>query len=429
MQSEKLLQFIWQYKLFDVAACNKTIDGEDFQILNVGILNTNQGPDFSNAKLKIGNTIWAGDVELHINASDWYKHGHQNDDAYKKIIAHVVFNADVAIKDANNNTVPTVALKQCIDHNLLHHFEQLMTSTLQLPCANMMANVREITVQQQQEKVLIERLMRKANDIQKLLLETNNDWNEVFYIIVARAFGGGVNNEAFEALAARLPLRMLAKQKYNITQIEAMLFGVAGLLPQQSSDNYIHALITEFNFLKAKYSLQIMDTTRWKFLRMRPQNFPTIRMAQLAQLIVKSSQLLSKILDAGTDVKKQSALLNTSASEYWHTHFTFDNATPNATEKKLGNSQINNIIINAIAPTLFVYGKQNGKQQLCDEAIVLLQNLSPEKNKYTELFKATFFVNKSAADSQALLQQYQNYCAPKNCLACSIGFSILKKKG
>jgi Protein of unknown function (DUF2851) len=206
MLTENLLQFIWQHKLFDVAACNTIANGTALQILNVGVLNTNQGPDFSSGKIKIGNTIWAGDIELHINASDWFKHGHQQDDAYKKIILHVVYNADAELKDDLQNTVPTIELKKYINPTLLQYYESLMQSTFKLPCAASINNVRNITVQQQQEKVLIERLMRKANDINTLLTDTNNDWNEVFYIIVARTFGGGVNNDAFEGLAARLPI-------------------------------------------------------------------------------------------------------------------------------------------------------------------------------------------------------------------------------
>jgi Protein of unknown function (DUF2851) len=428
MLTENLLQFIWQHKLFDVAACNTIANGTALQILNVGVLNTNQGPDFSSGKIKIGNTIWAGDIELHINASDWFKHGHQQDDAYKKIILHVVYNADAELKDDLQNTVPTIELKKYINPTLLQYYESLMQSTFKLPCAASINNVRNITVQQQQEKVLIERLMRKANDINTLLTDTNNDWNEVFYIIVARTFGGGVNNDAFEGLAARLPIRIIAKQKYSLIQVEAMLFGVAGLLPTTSEDDYIKNLITEFNFLKTKYTLQTMDATRWKFLRMRPQNFPTIRLAQLAKLIFTSNQLLSKVLEAGVDIKKINELLNTQASAYWDTHFTFENITDNIVLKKIGQSQINNIIINAIAPTLFVYGKHTGNQKYCEDAIAILQYLPAEKNKFTNVFFDTHFVNNCAADSQALLQQYQNYCSLKKCLQCSIGYSILKKK-
>jgi hypothetical protein len=412
--------------MFYAAKCICTTQNQSLQILNVGTLNTNQGPDFTNGKIKIDATTWAGDIELHINASDWLKHNHAGDKNYNKIILHVVYSADVEIKDQQGNIFPCLEMKNAINNNLISHFETLMQSTSAIACNAQLASVRSIVVQQQLEKVLIERLMQKGNHIQQLLIDAQNDWNEIFYITVARTFGGGVNNDAFEGLAARLPLRVLAKQKYSLLQIEAMLFGVAGLLDANSKDEYEQKLIAEYNFQKTKHGLQSMEATRWKFLRMRPQNFPTIRIAQLVQLIFNSNNLLSEILACDGDINKIKQFLNVEVNEYWQHHFTFNHPTENGT-KKMGETQIHNIIINAIVPTLFVYGKYIDNAIYCDQAMQLLNNLPAENNKITKAFNSEFFENKNAANSQALIQQFKNYCDAKNCLNCSIGFSLLKK--
>ena len=425
--TEQLFQFIWQYKLFDIAAIQHTVQGESITILSVGILNTDEGPDFTNAKIKIGNTIWAGDVELHIHASDWIKHQHQTQDNYQKIILHVVLHADVAIQDHLGNAIATIELKNAIPPHFIAAYATLMQNTQALACQTQIKNVREIIVHQQLDRVLIERLQIKAERIQELLAQTNNDWNEVFYISIARAFGSNVNAETFQALATRIPLRILAKHKNNVTQLEAMLFGVAGLLPQQSNDAYIKLLIQEFQLLKTKFSLVPMDAARFKFLRMRPANFPSIRIAQLASLIHQASALMSKVLAASSDLQKLEKLFDAQASTFWQQHYTFAEETHEQQTKSLGKASIHGIIINTVCPVLYQYGKYIGEQKYCEQAINLLQQLPAEKNKFITVFEQVGYTPKNAFQSQAMLQQFQFYCAPKKCLQCSIGFGLLKK--
>jgi hypothetical protein len=425
--TEQLFQFIWQYKLFDINAISTTTQGDQIQILSTGILNTDAGPDFTNAKIKIGSTTWAGNVELHINASDWIKHKHQHQTSYQKIILHVVLHADVKIFDEAKNEIPTIVLKDAIAENLLLAYESLMNNTKELACYAQIKNVKSLIVQQQLDRVLLERLQAKTERIKELLVQTNNDWNEVFYISIARAFGSSVNAESFQAMAVRIPLKLLAKQKNNLIQLEAMLFGVSGLLPAKSEDAYIQLLQQEFALLKTKFSLVAMNATRFKFMRMRPANFPTLRIAQLASLIHHASQLMSKVLETSHDVKLLEKLFDAQASEFWQSHYTFNDDVHKLSKKSFGKTSIHGIIINTVCPILYQYGKYMGEEKYCEQAIQLLQNLPAEKNKFTDVFSDIGYKPENAFQSQAIIQQYQHYCAPKNCLRCTVGFSLVKK--
>jgi hypothetical protein len=425
--TEQLFQFIWQYKLFDINAITTTTQGEPIQIMSTGILNTNAGPDFTNAKIKIGDTTWAGDVELHLSASDWLKHKHQEQASYQKIILHVVVHADVKIYDDAGNEFPTIELNTAIAQNLLLAYESLMNNTKELACHTQLASVKSLIVHQQLDRVLIERMNAKADRIKELLVQTNNDWNEVFYISIARAFGSSVNADAFQAMAVRIPLKLLAKQKNNLLQLEAMLFGVSGLLPAKSDDEYTQLLQQEFALLKTKFSLVAMDATRFKFMRMRPANFPTLRIAQLASLIHHASQLMSKVLDASHDVKLLEKLFDAQASSFWESHFTFKDDEHKPSKKSFGKTAIHGIIINTVCPILYQYGKYLGEEKYCEQAIQLLQNLPAEKNKYIDVFAKMNYAPENAFQSQAMIQQYKEYCMPKKCLQCAVGFSVVKK--
>jgi Protein of unknown function (DUF2851) len=425
--TEQLFQFIWQYKLFSTSNILQTIQGENIQIISVGNLNNDAGPDFTNAKIKIGNTTWAGDVELHLKSTDWIKHQHQQQDSYQKIILHVVYEHNTIIKDKNGHEIPTIELKNAIAEPLLQQYYLLMNQTQALACGFQFASLKSITIQQQLDRVLIERLMVKSDRIQQLLKETNNDWNEVFYISIARAFGSSVNAEAFQSMAVRIPLKILAKHKSNLLQIEAMLYGVAGLIPQHAQQKYILELQQEFNLLQTKFNLVPMDATRFKFMRMRPANFPSIRIAQFANLIFQSSQLLSKVLDSCFDLKLLLKLFDAEASTFWQNHYTFLDEAHVTKIKNVGKSTISHIIINTVCPIIYEYGKYMGETKYCEAAIQLLHELPAEKNKFTEVFSSVNYKATSAFQSQAMLQQYQMYCTPKKCLQCAIGFSIIKK--
>ncbi len=424
--TEKLLQFIWQHKLFNVTAITQATLGQNIEVVSVGNINLQDGPDFSNAKIKIDETLWVGNVELHTHASDWHKHKHSQNPNYNNIIAHVVYEADAEIKDHLGNTIPCIELKNAIDSNLLHRYQDLQMQLSPIACAKTIANVKSLVQLQQWDKVVIERILLKSADMQSLLEQTNNNWSEVFYLSVAKVFGGNINGTTFLALATRLPLNILSKHKHNILQLEALLFGVAGLLDSKSQEPYMQGLFSEFEFLQKKYKLQCMEPIRWKFMRTRPQNFPTVRIAQFANLIHRSSFLFSAIISKFMHADALQQLFRCEASGFWSTHYTFTGEAHPPKPKNIGLSQIQNILINAIAPTLYVYGKQVDSEKHHQYAIQLLQYLPPEKNKITKMYEALNCSNENAFMSQAFIQQYKYYCEPKRCLACSIGFSILK---
>jgi hypothetical protein len=429
LKSERLLQFIWQHKLFDLAAVTNTVQGDAFTLISAGRLNTNQGPDFVEGKLKIGSTTWVGDIELHVVASDWHKHKHSDDPNYNKVIAHVVYEADVLVLDKQNNSIPCIELKNAINEKLLGYYQDLMDAPTHIPCASMLQNLPSIIIEQQLDRVLAERLISKAAMVEDLLVETNSDWSEVLYIMLAKALGGNINANSMIALASRVPLRVLAKHSHQYQQVESILFGVSGLLPlSRSADPYVLQLQQDFDFLRVKLGLQVMDVTRWKFSRMRPPNFPTMRIAQLAALICSCSKLWSMILENTEDIVALRRLLQCSVSEYWCTHYTMDaNTSQHPRKPLLSEALMNQLLINAIAPCMYIYGYRTGESAFCEAAIQLLRALPMERNTITDLLTDVLPVDhRSAAVGQAYIHQYATYCQPKRCLSCSIGFAILK---
>ncbi len=428
MMSEQLFQFIWAYKLFDISAIKTLVTGQNIIIENVGVLNTTDGPDFNNAKIKINETLWAGAVELHINSSDWYKHGHQNQSNYNKIILHVVYKYDKPVYDNKNNIIPTLELEPYINKALLDRYNVLMQKTDHLPCGAQLHKIRDIVKLQQLENSITDRLVYKASGVELCLQETNKDWLEVFYIHVCKGFGYAVNAESFEALASRIPLKILYKHKNNLVQLEALLYGVAGLLPSKALDEYTKKLLQEWQLLKTKYSLVAMDGHRFKFMKVRPPNFPTIRLSQLAALIFKSEQLFNSIIAYSSDYKKLIAYFKVNASSYWDNKYTFkDEPKEKETIKYFGQDGIDILLINAIIPILFEYGKYIDNKDIQKNAIELLQSIPPENNKFTKHMVAHGFKNLNAYDSQALIHLFKEKCAKKDCLKCSIGYRLITK--
>ena len=420
MFSEDLLQFVWQYGFIEKRTELKTLEGETVQILQTGSLNSNAGPDFLNAKIKIGETLWAGNIELHLKSSDWIKHKHDENPNYDKLILHVVYENDVPL-DIN---FPTLELKNHIRPSLLERYEELMRIDRQIPCQSYVKDISELRKTHTIERVLIERLERKTKDIKELLLATNNHWEEVFYILIARNFGLKINQEPFQKIAENTPLKIFAKHKNNLQQIEAILFGQAGFLEQEITDSYFLQLKKEYSFLKKLYSLKNIPEHRIKFLRLRPANFPTIRLAQFAALLHQSTHLFSKILET-KEVNKIFSLFNISASEYWNSHYRFGDSSEVEQVKTLGKSFVELMIINTIIPTLFVYGKLKGEDHYCTRAMRWLEDLKPEKNSITKQMQSIGFKLENAKDSQALLELKNNYCDSKQCLKCRIGYAIM----
>jgi hypothetical protein len=415
--TERLLQYIWQFQYFNKSTL-QTTDGEALQIIFAGELNKNQGPDFLNAQIKIGDTILAGSIELHLKASQWKEHGHQNDSNYKNVILHVVFEND--LKDFE---IPVLELEQRISNILLERYSGLMNGSFFIPCSNSISGIKEITWLSWKERLLAERLTRKSDLVFQFLQQNNTHWEESFWWMLARNFGMKVNTEAFEEIARTLSVNVLAKHKNQIHQIEALLFGQAQLLSGDFIEDYPKLLQREYIFLKKKYSLQSIHSTVY-FLRMRPGNFPSVRLAQLAALIQNAAHLFSKILEA-EKLSELKQLFDVTANDYWHYHYRFDE-TSSFKKKILGKSMIENIIINTIVPVLFAYGLYHKEEKYKVKAILWLEELSAEINAITKEFTQLKILTKNAFDSQALIELKTQYCDEKHCLKCSVGNAILK---
>ncbi len=417
--TERLLQYIWQFQYFNLTALT-TEEGEALQVIHPGTLNTNQGPDFTDAKIKIDTTIWAGSIELHINTSDWKNHKHSGDKNYKNVILHVVWKNDIDLK----LPFATFVLEDKVPKLLLNKYDELMNADSFIPCEKNIHLINTLTWQSWKERILVERLENKTQLIFDHLQKNNNHWEETFWWLLAKNFGIKLNSVAFEKMAQSISINILAKHKNQIHQTEALLFGQAGLLDAEFTDDYPKLLQREYQFLKKKYKLQNIEAGMI-FLRMRPSNFPTVRLAQLAMLVHKSLHLFSKIKES-SDVKSIKELLNVTANDYWHYHYVFDETTA-FKKKKLGEQMIDNILINTVVPVLFAYGHYHNENNYKDKALQWLEHIKAEKNSITKGFVYLNIENKTAFDSQSLIQLKNEYCNKKRCLDCSVGNKLLRE--
>jgi hypothetical protein len=422
--TEEFLHHIWKFRLFDQLDL-KTTSGEFVEIEKVGSHNLDAGPDFFNGKIKIGNTLWAGNIEVHINASDWKKHFHQHNKAYENIILHVVNKADVPIFRASGELIPTIEIGSRIGEKLHQNYLNFKTSKDWIPCEKQIDEVPLLIINNTLDKLVLERLERKSKSITDCLALNFNNWEETFYQLLARNFGFKTNSEPFELLAKSLPSKILAKHKNSLFQIEALLFGQAGMLEKHFKEKYPQSLQNEYAFLKQKYLLNTLDEHLWKFLRLRPANFPSIRIAQFANLSYNSSYLFSKIIEA-EKIERVKMCLNVNVSDYWETHYVFDKSSKRKM-KHLGDEAINNILINTIIPFLFVYGKQKNEEKYIEKALDFLENIAGESNSIITKWESLNLTAKTSYSTQALLQLKNEYCNFKKCLSCSIGNYLLKK--
>ena len=417
--TEQLLQFIWQFQYFNTGDL-KTTAGELLLILQPGIHNTNQGPDFLNAKISCGETVLAGSIEVHINSSEWQDHGHSADKNYDNVVLHVVWKNN---KETGMH-FPTLELYNRVSNLLLEKYANLLQAKSFIPCEEQIRTVEELTIALWKERMLIERLQEKAAYAEMLLQKNNHHWEEVFWQLLAKNFGIKINSDAFEAVAASVPLNILAKHKNQIHQTEALLMGQAGLLDKNFTDEYPIMLQKEYMFLKKKYSLPGIHFPV-HFLRMRPANFPTLRLSQLAALIQQSNHLFSFIKDA-ENLKETEAKFNVTANDYWHHHYVFDEES-GFKKKLLGRQMVQNIILNTVIPVLYAYGWYNNIEAYKTKALRWAEQLAPEKNNITLGFEKLGVANKSAYESQALIQLKNKYCNKVRCLECAIGNKILKR--
>ncbi len=423
---EDFLHYLWKFKKFDFLNA-QTVDGEKLAIFQVGLHNQTQGgPDFFNAKIKIGEQLWAGNVEIHKKSSDWYAHHHETDPAYDNVILHVVWEHDVEIYRKDNSSIPTLTLKEIADKNALKNYAALLgiQSNRWINCEKDFSGFEDFTIENWLERLYIERLEEKSKVIEKILTKNANDWEATLFCMLAKNFGLNVNGEAFLSIAESISFAVVRKIN-EITQMEALFFGQAGILYQANDYPYFNKLKEEYTYLKRKFKLSRKGVFPISFFRLRPQNFPTIRLAQLAQLYVNQKRLFQELI-AQEKLDKIEELFQIQASSFWDTHYNFKNEVkPRA--KKITKSFIHLVLINTIIPLKFCYQQQNGKidhENLFD----LMRQLPAEKNTIIKGFNQLKpKTAKNAMDSQALIQLKKKYCDKNYCLQCSLGLKLLQK--
>ncbi|MBN2742659.1 MAG: DUF2851 family protein [Marinilabiliaceae bacterium] len=422
MLTEMLLQFLWKFRLFAHPVV-RTSDGETVEIIHPGYQNFDAGPDFFNAKVKIGDTMWAGNVEIHHKTSQWNDHRHHLDKAYNNVILHVVMEHDDCVSTESGRIVPVLVMP--VMPELEMRYREMMDHSQWLSCCGSRFALPEAESSVWLESLLIGRLEDRCLKMQQLLTYFHGDWDQVCFVMLARAFGFGVNSDAFESLALLTPVRRLMQHADQIEQLEAMLMGQAGFLDERVGDDYQDRLSSEYLFFKEKYSLKTMGSHRWKFLRLRPKNFPTVRLAQLAQWVHHHPQVTGAILGAKS-VDDLRARFRLVASEPWLTRYRFGDCDV-PLEKTLGVSSQNLLLINGIIPFLFAYARHRGDSHGMDLAIDMMAQLPPERNHIVHDWEARGgIVACNAAQSQALIYQYNHYCLPRKCLQCRVGMGYLQ---
>lgn len=414
---EEFLYYLWENRLLDKSLT--TTCGEEVTILSVGVRNSDAGPDFLDAKIKISNTLWVGHVEMHVNTSDWFKHGHQNDKAYDNVVLHVVYHNDNERLD-----IPTIEVVGHFDDSIYNRYTYFMRSRHWVACEKQISGIQPFTWLSWLERVIVERLEEEVAEVRQRLIANNYDWEETLYQRVMRYLGLKVNNDAFEWLSRLLPLKILRKHLDNPTLIEAMFFGCAGFLEKEFIDPYPLLLQREYKVMKSKFNLISMPENYWKFLRLRPPNFPTIRIAQMSAIVISYDNLLSKILSIN-DIGEFYSFFNIETNDYWATHFLFEKASKYQ-KKTLGSTSIDIIIINAIVPVLFCYGIMHDDQKLKDKSINFLGELKPENNLVVRSFIKMGLSVRDAQQSQATMHLYERYCRRRRCLECRVFTAIIK---
>jgi hypothetical protein len=423
--TEDFLHYVWKFRLFERENL-QTTTGENIEIFSAGLQNSDSGPDFHNARLRIGDTTWAGNVELHLNSSDWHKHGHTTDNAYNSVILHVVYRDDQPIVLPDGRRIPTLELHDRVSPDLYNRYHHLVYRIQQfIPCEGSIRFVDDMALRNWLTRVLVERLEKRSAAVMAALGKNRGDWEETFYQFLAAQFGFKTNALPFELMAKSLPQLTLAKHKNNPLQIEALIFGQAGFLDEEFTDDYPKSLKEEYTFLRKKYSLTPIEKHLWKFMRLRPQNFPTVRLAQFAALVIRSNHLFSKVLDIKNTADLRKLFTDLEINPYWESHYRFDVASK-PVSKSLGQSSIDILLLNTFVLFLFSYGKHNQQEYYINRSLKLLEQLPAEQNKIVTNFDLIGIKVNTAFDSQALLELKNNYCDHKKCLQCGVGNKILR---
>jgi len=421
MINENFLHYLWKHRLFPIGNL-KTVSEEFVEIISPGLHNQDSGPDFFNAKVKIGGTLWAGSVEIHINSSDWYVHNHDEDKAYDNVVLHVVSNYDKGVYRKNGELIPTLVLP--VDSKYISNYSVLMKANRWIPCEDYFSHIDSSLKSLWVDSLLLERLERKSDLVKMHMAQTNNDFDEVFFRLLCRNLGFKTNAQPFEQLSRKVSLRMIRSLGNNVKRIESLLFGVAGFLSETHSE-YQLELKKEFVHLSQKYNLTSLDKSIWKFARMRPLSFPTVRIAQLAQLLSRQTQF-TQFVKSASSIEQLYELFMVTTSEFWFKHYTFDKSADEK-EKTIGRSSIDNIIINTVFPLLFVMSKYFDDAVLQQKTLEWMAQIPAEKNNIVNRWRDLGVQMQSAIDSQAYIELYNEYCMKSRCLSCRLGAYIIRE--
>ena len=419
---EQLLHYVWKHKIFPLKEL-KTTTGQQVEVIDTGLANTDAGPDFLNAKLKLDGVLWIGNIEIHERSSDWFKHGHHADAGYNSVILHIASEIDTEISRSNGERIPQIQL--ICPEAVRTNYKELLETASYPPCYRIIPSLSPFTAHSWMSALQMERFEQKATLLNERLKRCQGNWEDAFFITLARNFGFGLNGDAFETWAHRLPFRAVDKHRNDLFQIEAIFFGQAGILEDSDGDGYYLRLKKEYTYLQHKFGLIPMDASLWRFLRLRPANFPHIRIAQLACLYHRAYGLLSRIMETET-LQGVRDILKGGTSEYWLTHYTFGGSSPSR-PKTLSNTSLDLLIINTVVTFLYAYGLHKGNRVLCARAGSFLEELKAENNYITRMWEQCGMKASNAADSQALIQLKKEYCDKKKCLYCRIGYEYLKR--
>lgn len=429
---EALLHYVWKHKLFPLKELLSQ-DGQVVEVIDPGLHNRDAGPDFFNSKVKIGGTLWAGNVEIHDKASDWFLHGHDRDVRYDNVVLHVCSVLDAQAVNTKGEALCQVRLE--VPPNVQAHYTELSQEDLYPPCHRIIPSLSTLMIHSWMSALQVERLERKMRDIRQRVERCDGSWEAAYFVTLARNFGFGINGDVFEQWALHVPLQAVGHHRDNLFQIEAMFMGQAGLLDintvpgpyraEAISEGYFQKMQGEYAYLARKFSLKPINANLWRFLRLRPQNFPHIRISQLANLYYRRMADLGQLLEA-TDVESARNVLSTQVTPYWETHYTFG-STSVRNEKNLSVFSLNLLIVNTVVPMLFAYGRHKQDDRLCERAFAFLEGLKAENNHIVRMWSQCGLLVKNAGDSQALIQLKTAYCDRKECLRCRIGYEYLKR--
>ena len=430
---EQLLHYTWKHKLYPLKELT-TSDGQRVEIVDPGLHNRNAGPDFFNAKIRIGSTMWVGNVEIHDKSSDWYQHGHDKDSRYDNVVLHVAAELDTEVMKSNGEYVPQLQLS--VPEDVMQHYDELQRTDEYPPCYKVIPDLSALIIHSWMAALQTERLEQKTEAIRKRAELCNGSWEDAYFVTLARNYGFGINGEVFEQWAYNIPLNAVAHHRDDLFQIEAIFMGQAGLLELDSipeyyqkdalNDGYFAKLRNEYQYLAHKFSMKPIDFKLWRFLRLRPQNFPHIRISQLANLYYQQKAGLSQLIECET-LDELKNVLKSQVTPYWETHYTFGSTSPK-NEKHLSYGSINLLMINTAIPMLFAYGRHTSKEVLCDKAFDFLEQLKAENNHIIRMWQQVGLPVKTAGDSQALIQLKKEYCDKKECLRCRFGYEYLRRK-